>query len=136
MHQMKSYLRGLFVLFVVLGGVIIASTLAKRLNTETVANATTAYQPSAQLTTTPPVPGPADIPEDQSTPAGSASLPSGGPAIKPNINNPNPGEAAFTVEDVERYITAAIAKNELYVGRRIHIESTPQISKIELLTER
>ncbi|HYP40411.1 MAG TPA: hypothetical protein VEX13_08615 [Chloroflexia bacterium] len=131
MRKMKSYVRGLFVLCVVLGGVMIAITLAGR--PAAVAPAT-AYQPSADLTATPAVSVPTDTPEDPNKPATVRQLPTGGEAIKPTIDNPGAGMPAFTTADVERYITAA--GTDLYLGRRIHIASPPKISKIEFLTER
>lgn len=131
MREMKSYVRGLLVLFVVLGGVMIAITLAGR--PVAVAPAT-AYQPSADLTATLPISVPADTPEDPNKPETALHLPTGGAAIKPTIHNPGAGMPAFTTADVERYITAA--GTDLYLGRRIHIVSPPKISKIEFLTER
>jgi hypothetical protein len=131
MLKMKSYVRGLFVFFVVLGGVMVAVTLASQ--SVAVAPAT-AYQPSADLAATPPVAVPDEASEDPDKPAKTAQLPTGGEAIKPIVDNPGAGMPAFTAADVERYIIAA--GTDLYLGRRIHIASPPKISKIEFLTER
>ena len=130
MREIKPYLLGSFFLLVALSGVVLAIILAGQHNT-VASVAATSYQPPAQLTV---VPTTAHTSEDAPTPVVSPQLPSGGPAIKPSISNPKPGEAAFTSADVERYITDS--GMELYLGRRIHFESPPEISKIEFLTER
>jgi hypothetical protein len=77
---------------------------------------------------TPIRPEPGTRPHPQGTPARPVGL----PAITPRGKGVGPMEAAFTADDVVRFVAVADGRS---VSRRINANKAPTVSKVEFITE-